>query len=142
MKKIEVNNYMKAEFVSKNINESLARGIAAFFILPLDPNIEDSADVKTAVSEAVTNAIIHGYRAGEGIVTLELRLEGRLLTVKVSDDGVGIEDIERARTPMFTTQPDAERSGMGFTVMESFMDELYVESAVGKGTVVTMKKRL
>lgn len=138
----QINNYMKAEFLSKDINESLARGVAAFFIMPLDPKIDDIADVKTAVSEAVTNAIIHGYRGSEGIVTMELSLEGRLLTVTVRDDGVGIEDIAKAREPMFTTQPEAERSGMGFTVMESFMDELYVESTPGRGTVISMKKRL
>lgn len=137
-----INNYMKTEFASKEINESLARGVAAFFILPLDPKIDDVADVKTAVSEAVTNAIIHGYRDREGIVTMELRLEGRLFTVTVRDEGVGIEDVAKAREPMFTTQPEAERSGMGFTVMETFMDELYVESSPGQGTVVTMKKRL
>ena len=137
-----LNNYMKTEFLSLDINEGLARGVAAFFILPLDPGVEDAADVKTAVSEAVTNAVIHGYRGGEGRIVMELSLSGRELTVTVRDWGVGIEDIERARTPLFTTQPEAERSGMGFTIMESFMDSLEVESAPGCGTAVTMKKRL
>ncbi len=137
-----INNYMKTEFLSMDINESLARGVAAFFILPLDPSIEDVADVKTAVSEAVTNAVIHGYRGCGGRIVMELTLEGRELTVSVRDEGVGIEDVEKARTPMFTTQPEAERSGMGFTIMESFMDELKVESSPGRGTTVTMKKRL
>ncbi|MGN1098112.1 MAG: anti-sigma F factor [Clostridia bacterium] len=137
-----INNYMKTEFLAMDINESLARGIAAFFIMPLDPSLESVADVKTAVSEAVTNSVIHGYRGVGGIITMELSLEGRELTVIVRDSGVGIEDIEKARTPMFTTQPEAERSGMGFTVMETFMDELYVESTLGEGTVVTMKKTI
>ncbi len=138
----KLDNYLKTEFVSNSINESLARGIAAFFILPLNPTVEALADVKTAVSEAVTNAIIHGYRGGEGMVEMELRLQGRRLTVTVRDRGVGIEDVALARQPMFTTQPEAERSGLGFTVMESFMDELDVDSAPGRGTVVTMTKRL
>ncbi len=137
-----INNYMKTEFQALDINESLARGVAAFFIMPLDPTIEAVADVKTAVSEAVTNAVIHGYRGREGTVTMELELRDRLLTVVVTDNGAGIEDIQKAMTPMFTTQPEAERSGMGFTIMESFMDKLSVESALGKGTRVTMKKQL
>ena len=97
-----MNNYLKTQFPPLDINESLARGMAAFFILPLDPSVEDAEDVKTAVSEAVTNAIIHGYRDRSGAVELELNLEGRELTVTVRDSGAGIEDIERARTPMFT----------------------------------------
>ena len=137
-----IRNYMKTEFLSMDINESLARGVAAFFIMPLDPTVEAVEDVKTAVSEAVTNAVIHGYRNESGMITMELTLDGRALTVVIRDNGVGIEDIEKALTPMFTTQPEAERSGMGFTIMESFMDELSVESTPGKGTTVTMKKRL
>lgn len=137
-----MNNYLKTEFPSFDLNESLARGITAFFILPLDPSLEDAEDVKTAVSEAVTNAVIHGYRGTVGVVELELRLDGRELTVSVRDRGAGIENIERARMPMFTTSPEEERSGMGFTIMESFMDSLEVESSPGSGTLVTMKKRL
>ncbi len=137
-----MNNYLKTEFPSLDLNESLARGLAAFFILPLDPSLEDAEDVKTAVSEAVTNAVIHGYRDTEGAVEMELSLSGRELTVTVRDQGAGIEDIEKARMPMFTTRPEEERSGMGFTIMESFMDELEVESSPGAGTRVTMKKRL
>ncbi len=137
-----INNYMKTCFKSMEINESLARGVAAFFVMPLDPTVQTLADIKTAVSEAVTNAVIHGYKNSSGMVEMELTLKGRELTVTVSDQGVGIEDIEKARTPMFTTQPEAERSGMGFTVMETFMDELAVESRVGFGTSVTMKKLL
>lgn len=137
-----MNNYMKTKFPSEEINEGLARGVAAFFIMPLDPSVEDAEDVKTAVSEAVTNAIIHGYREESGVVEMELTLEDRLLTVTVRDHGTGIEDVDRARMPMYTTRPEEERSGMGFTIMESFMDELTVDSAPGKGTTVTMKKRL
>lgn len=137
-----INNYLRTEFEAISINESLARGIAAFFILPLDPGVDAAADVKTAVSEAVTNAIIHGYGGCGGLVTMELRLEGRLLTVTVRDSGVGIEDVEQAMQPLFTTQPEAERSGMGFTIMETFMDKLEVDSAPGRGTAVTMKKLL
>ncbi len=138
----EINNYMKTEFDARSINEALARGVAAFFMLPLDPDMETVADVKTAVSEAVTNAIIHGYRSEGGVVTMELTLRGRELTVVVRDSGVGIEDVAKAREPMFTTQPEAERSGLGFTFMETFMDSLDVDSAPGRGTVVTMKKLL
>ncbi len=137
-----MNNRLVCEFPSREHNESLARGIAAFFIMPLNPRVEDLSDVKTAVSEAVTNAVIHGYRRSDGLVRLELVLEGRVLTVTVKDSGEGIADIKKAREPMFTTQPEAERSGMGFTIMESFMDELSVESRLGYGTSVTMKKLL
>ena len=137
-----MNNYIKTQFPSEEVNEGLARGIAAFFIMPLDPSVEAAEDVKTAVSEAVTNAIIHGYRESEGVVEMELTLADRQLTVVVKDNGTGIEDIEKARTPMFTTRPEEERSGMGFTIMESFMDELTVDSAPGMGTTVIMKKHL
>ena len=137
-----MNNYIKTRFPSEEANESLARGIAAFFILPLDPSVEDAEDVKTSVSEAVTNAVIHGYRDKKGEVEMELSLEGRILRVTVRDSGAGIEDVKKARMPMFTTRPEEERSGMGFTIMESFMDELEVDSTPGKGTTITMKKRL
>ena len=137
-----MNNYLKAEFDAKAINESLARIIVSGFIMPLDPTIEELADIKTAVSEAVTNSIIHGYESKGGIVTLELTLEERLLTLKVIDNGIGIADIEQAKEPLYTSKPECDRSGMGFTVMESFMDKLSVCSALGKGTTVTMSKRL
>ncbi len=137
-----MNNYLKAEFEARAVNESLARVVAAGFIMPLDPTVEQMADVKTAVSEAVTNAVVHGYDGARGNVVLELSYEDRLLTVKVSDTGVGIEDIERARMPLFTSKPECDRSGMGFTVMESFMDSLHIESEKGGGTTVTMTKKL
>ena len=137
-----MKNYLKAEFDAKSINEGLSRIIVAGFIMPLDPTIEQMADVKTAVSEAVTNAIIHGYESKEGLVKLELITEDRLLTVKVQDDGVGIEDITMARMPLFTSKPDSDRSGMGFTVMESFMDSLHITSQKNVGTTVIMTKEL
>ena len=137
-----MNNYLRAEFSSKSINESLARIIVSGFIMPLDPTIEELADVKTAVSEAVTNSIIHGYEGKEGVVSLEFILEERNLTVKVHDDGIGISDINQAREPLFTSKPECDRSGMGFTVMESFMDSLHIISEQGCGTTVVMTKKL
>ena len=137
-----MKNHLKAEFSSKSINESLARIIVSGFIMPLDPTMEELADVKTAVSEAVTNSIIHGYESSEGIVSLELILEDNVLTMKVGDNGIGIDDIEQAKKPLFTSKPECERSGMGFTVMECFMDSLHIESSKGIGTTVTMTKRL
>lgn len=139
---IQMNNYLKAEFDARGINEGLSRIIVSGFIMPLDPTIEQMADIKTAVSEAVTNAIIHGYENNEGTVVLELESVDRLVTVRVSDSGVGIEDIERARMPLFTSKPECDRSGMGFTVMESFMDTLHIRSEAGAGTTVTMTKQL
>ena len=138
----KLKNYLKAEFDAKSVNEGIARTIAAGFIMPLDPTLEVMADVKTAVSEAVTNSIIHGYEENEGKVTMELILEEKLLTVKIHDNGIGIENVEKAREPLYTSKPDTERSGMGFTVMESFMDSLYIESTPGEGTSVTMTKKL
>ncbi len=137
-----MKNYLKAEFDAKSINESLSRIIVSGFIMPLDPTIEQMADVKTAISEAVTNAIIHGYENKEGLVILELTLTDRLLTVKVQDEGIGIEDITMARMPLFTSKPDSDRSGMGFTVMESFMDSLHISSQKNAGTTVVMTKKL
>ncbi|MDP4179380.1 MAG: anti-sigma F factor [Bacillota bacterium] len=133
-------NRMKIEFLSKSQNESFARVAVAAFASQLDPTIEEITDVKTAVSEAVTNAIIHGYENKEGIIYIEAVILGNEFTVIVSDNGVGIEDVEAAMQPLYTSRPDLERSGMGFTVMESFMDKLDVESKIGKGTKVIMKK--
>ncbi len=137
-----MKNYMKAEFDAKSINESLSRIIVSGFVMPLDPTIEEMADIKTAVSEAVTNSIIHGYAGEKGKVTMELSIEDRLLSVKISDKGVGIENIEKARMPLYTTKPECDRSGMGFTVMESFMDSLHIISEIGEGTTVIMTKQL
>lgn len=133
-------NVMKIEFLSKSENESFARVAVAAFASQLDPTIEELADVKTAVSEAVTNAIIHGYAEKEGYVKIESYLSDNELTVVIIDEGVGIKDIKLAMQPLYTSRPDLERSGMGFTVMETFMDYIDVKSEINKGTKVTMKK--
>ncbi len=137
-----MNNYLKTEFEAKSINESIARVIVAGFVMPLDPTIEQMADIKTAVSEAVTNSIIHGYEDVDGHVFMELEIDNRLLTVKIKDNGVGIDDVKKAREPLYTSKPECDRSGMGFTVMESFMDSLHIESIPGVGTTVVMTKQL
>lgn len=133
-------NEMKLEIPSKSQNESFARVVVAAFASQLDPTIEELSDVKTAVSEAVTNAIIHGYENRSGVIEIKCKIEDRRLTVEISDFGRGIEDVELARQPLYTSKPDLERSGMGFTVMETFMDELEVESAPREGTRVKMIK--
>lgn len=140
--KRKIKNRMQLEFSAVSENEQLARIAVASFITPLNPTLEEMADVKTAVSEAVTNAIIHGYEEKEGTVYIRCRLEGDLLEVEVEDQGMGIEDIEQAMEPMFTTKPERDRSGMGFSFMEAFMDELEVTSIRGAGTTVVMKKKL
>ena len=129
-------------FTSRSANEGFARACAACFAAQLDPTLEELGDIKTAVSEAVTNAIVHGYPDAIGGVTLKLRvLAGNVLELTVKDHGRGIPDVDKARQPMFTTGGE-ERSGMGFTIMESFMDKVTVRSAVNKGTTVVMRKRL
>lgn len=135
-------NEMVLEFDSKSQNESFARLTVAAFVAELDPTIEEIADIKTAVSEAVTNSIIHGYVNGTGKVRMTGRINGREVTIIIEDHGVGIEDIPKAMEPLYTTKPELERSGMGFSFMEAFMDELKVTSEFGKGTVVTMKKQI
>jgi len=136
------DNEMKLEFVSKTNNEAFARIAVAAFVSQLDPTIDELSDIKTAVSEAVTNSIIHGYEDEEGIVKITAKLFGNNVEIEVSDNGKGISNIEEARKPLYTSKPNMERSGMGFTIMESFMDYVTVESAVGLGTKVTMKKRI
>ena len=135
-------NYVTVEFLSRSSNESFARMAAAGFAAQLDPTLDELGDIKTAVSEAVTNAIVHAYPDKLGKIVMKLRiLEGNTLELSVRDWGCGIGDVERAREPLFTTGGD-ERSGMGFTIMESFTDGLRIKSTVGKGTVVTMRKRI
>ncbi|WP_295629956.1 anti-sigma F factor [uncultured Intestinimonas sp.] len=135
-------NTATIEFLSRSANEGFARTAAACFAAQLDPTLEEVNDIKTAVSEAVTNAVVHAYPDRLGKVKLRLRLfEDHTLEVTVQDWGVGIADIQQARTPLFTTG-DGERAGMGFTIMESFMDSLKVRSKPGKGTVVTMRRRI
>lgn len=129
-------------FTSRSSNEGFARAVAACFAARLDPTLDEVADIKTAVSEAVTNAIVHAYPDCLGKITLRLRLlEGNELEIQIRDNGIGIPDVVQAREPLFTTGNE-DRSGMGFTIMESFMDRLSVRSAVGKGTTVTMRKRI
>lgn len=136
------DNEMKLEFVSKTNNEAFARIAVAAFVSQLDPTIDELSDIKTALSEAVTNSIIHGYEDEEGIVKITAKLFGNTVEIEISDNGKGISNIEEARKPLYTSKPNMERSGMGFTIMESFMDYVTVESAVGLGTKVTMKKKI
>lgn len=134
------DNEMKLEFLSKSNNEAFARISVAAFASQLDPTIEELADIKTAVSEAVTNSIIHGYEDTEGKIEVICKIFANTIMIEVSDNGKGIENIDMAKEPLYTTKPDLERSGMGFTIMDSFMDDLSVESILGLGTKVTMKK--
>ena len=135
-------NEVKLTFLSRSANEGFARTAAACFAAQLDPTLDEVNDVKTAVSEAVTNCIVHAYPDTLGAVTMRLRLfEDNLLEITVKDAGVGIPDVEKARKPLYTTGGE-DRSGMGFTIMESFMDTLKVKSAPGKGTTVTMRRRI
>lgn len=135
-------NEMLIEFGSDAKNESLARVVVAAFLTRTNPNVEEVSDVKTAVSEAVTNSIIHGYDNGPGKITIFAYIEDRTLYLKITDYGCGIPDVKQAMEPMFTTKKDSHRSGMGFSFMEAFMDELKVESEPGKGTTVMMKKEI
>lgn len=135
-------NEMLLEFESKSQNESFARTVVAAFAAQLDPTIEELADIKTAVSEAVTNSIIHGYANCMGVIKMHCIISGNEIMVEIIDEGVGIENIQKAMEPLYTTRPELERSGMGFSFMEAFMDELEVVSSVGSGTTVRMKKRV
>jgi len=134
-------NEMTLIFPAKSCNESFARVVAASFVSQLDPTVEELADVKTAVSEAVTNSIIHGYENQTGNIKMVCSLYQDSIEIEIIDEGNGIENIELAMQPLYTSKPEMERSGMGFTVMETFMDKVNVESEVGKGTKVAMCKR-
>lgn len=133
-------NKMQLKFLSKSENEVFARNVVAAFALPLNPTLSELSDVKTAVSEAVTNAIVHAYSNEEGWISLDCAIDGESLHITVSDSGKGISDIEQALMPFFTTLPGEERSGMGFTIMQTFMSSFSVESRLGEGTKVTMSK--
>ena len=133
-------NSMKLEILSKSVNEAFARITVAAFASQLDINIEELADIKTAVSEAVTNCIIHAYNTSEGVIKIEAHLTINSIVIEISDNGKGIENIDQAKEPLYTSKPDLERAGMGFTIMDSFMDELKIESIIGLGTKITMKK--
>lgn len=136
-------NKVKIEFLAKSKNESFARVSVASFVAQLDPTIEELTDIKTAVSEAVTNSIIHGYSNDETkTVAIEVVINEREVNIVVEDNGVGIKNIEEAKEPLYTSKPELERSGMGFTVMETFMDSLEVVSSIGNGTKVIMNKKI
>lgn len=137
-----MTNHVKVEFEAKECNVSFSRIAVAAFIAHLDPTMDEVEDIKVAVSEAVTNCIVHGYEGKEGTVCLEAFSYDNTVMISVRDTGCGIEDIEKAKQPLFTTKPDEERSGLGFTVMESFMDSLHIESRLNEGTTVTMTKRI
>ena len=140
---MKIKNEVKVILLSKSANESFARVTAASFASQLDPTVEEISDIKTAVTEAVTNCIVHAYRDVTGKIEMLMRIyDDDTFYIKIKDKGCGIEDVKKAMEPMFTTRPDEERSGLGFIVMESFMDTLKVRSTVGKGTSVIMTKRI
>lgn len=135
-----MENIMKLEFANKSFNENLARVVAAAFVAPLDPTCEEMSEIKTAISEAVTNAIIHGYEDSIGMVHIDGKIIGNVVEFTVSDKGCGIDDVKKAMEPLYTGKPELERSGLGFTIMESFMDKVEVKSTPGLGTSVKMQK--
>lgn len=140
-----INNHMELSFDAVSVNEAFSRTAVAIFMAQLDPTLEQIDDVKTAVSEAVTNAIIHGYNEDEPEKQVKMQCmydKDRILTIKIMDEGIGINDIDKAMQPLYTSKPQMERSGMGFSFMQAFMDSLVVESECGKGTTVTMTKKL
>ncbi|MFE4572287.1 anti-sigma F factor [Paenibacillus chitinolyticus] len=137
------SNFMKLQFVSKSENEAFARVAVASFISQLDPTMNELTDIKTVISEAVTNCIIHGYdNKPDGVVTIVTEIVDDEVYITVEDNGAGIEDLEEAKQPLYTSKPELERSGMGFTIMENFMDEVDVVTEVGTGTRIRMKKRI
>ena len=139
----QILNEMRVVLSPKSCNEAVARSVVTAFVMQLDPTMDELGDIKTAVSEAVTNSIVHGYRSCTGNIELVCRiLDKDMLYIKVRDKGCGIADVKQAMEPLFTTAPEEERAGLGFAVMESFMDSVSVRSAVGKGTSVVMKKRI
>lgn len=137
-----MDNEMKLEIKSKSCNEAFARVTVAAFASQLNPTFEELADIKTAVSEAVTNSIIHGYENKDGMIHINCKLHDKTLDVEIVDYGKGIENIDIAKQPLYTSKPELDRSGMGFTIMESFMDEIRIESILGMGTKILMKKRI
>lgn len=138
-----VKNEMSLSFPSKSCNEAFARSAVAAFVMNLDPTISELSDVKTAVSEAVTNCIVHGYRRSSGTIYIKGRItDDNKITLKIRDKGCGIEDVKKAMEPLYTSAPEEERAGLGFAVMQSFCDKVSVKSAVGKGTTVTLEKMI
>ncbi|MEX2416148.1 MAG: anti-sigma F factor [Paenibacillaceae bacterium] len=137
------SNFMTLQFASKSENEAFARITVAAFVSQLDPTLNELTDIKTVISEAVTNAIIHGYEnESDGVITISARIEGDTVHITIADQGRGIKDIEQAMQPLFTSKPELERSGMGFTIMENFMDDMEITTSVGEGTIVRMSKRI
>lgn len=140
---MKIINEVKFSIPSLSVNESVARAVVSSFLIQADPTVEELADIRTVVSEAVTNAIVHGYRNSYGNIEVVVRiLENNTIYIKIRDKGCGIADIEKAMEPLFTTAPEEERSGLGFSVMQSFTDKLSVKSIIGKGTTVIMRKKL
>lgn len=139
---MNLKNHMRIEFDSKSENESFIRTVIAAFLIGVNPTMEELSDVKTAVSEAVTNCIIHGYEGKEGTIVLEAELNKQELTITIQDFGIGISDIGQAMEPLYTSKPEMERSGMGFAFMEAFMDAVQVISTPGEGTTIKMKKEI
>ncbi len=140
---MEVINEIRFSMPSHSVNESAARAVVSSFLIQADPTVEELSDIRTAVSEAVTNSVVHAYRGTTGTIELTVKLlRGREIYIKVRDRGCGIADVKQAMEPLFTTAPEEERSGIGFSVMESFTDKLSVKSIPGKGTTVIMRKRL
>jgi len=140
---MKITNEFKCVFPAVSSNESLARAALSAFLIPADPSAQELADLRTVISEAVTNAIVHGYRNSTGLISICLRmLPDRVLYIRVSDKGCGIPDIEQAMTPLYTTAPEEERAGLGFAIMQEFTDKLHVRSSVGNGTTLTMRRRL
>lgn len=139
---MSITNEMSVEFDSKSQNESFARVVIAAFVAQLNPTVEEIQDIKTAVSEAVTNGIIHGYDKEEGKIIVRASIKDHEVSIEVEDKGKGIDDIEKAMEPLYTTRPELERSGMGFSFMEAFMDSLEVLSKAGEGTIVKMTKKI
>lgn len=138
-----VLNEVRFSIPSLSVNESVARAVVSSFLVQADLTVEELSDIRTAVSEAVTNAVVHGYRHQSGKIEITVRLlENRVIYIRIKDKGCGIADVQKAMEPLFTTAPEEERSGLGFSVMESFTDKLTVKSTLGKGTVVTMRKKL
>ncbi len=139
---MKIENYMEIKFKAISINEGFARAVVSSFALQLNPSIEELNDIKTAVSEAVTNAVVHAYPKAKGDITIKCYISCDVLYITISDEGVGIIDVDKAKEPFFTTKPDQERSGLGFAVMENFMDDLDVVSKMGEGTSVSMCKKI
>ena len=140
---MKILNETRVSFPAKSVNEGFARSVVSAFVMELDPTISELADIKTAVSEAVTNCIVHGYRRESGTVYIDAKItEDKLVIIKIRDKGIGIADVKEAMKPLFTTAEDEERAGLGFAVMQSFMDSVKVRSAPDKGTTVTLKKQI